>query len=237
VARSVGISFHVGSQMLRPQNYTRAIAMAAEIARTAGVTLDYLDVGGGFPSRHPQSEPPPMSKYINEIKQAVREFGLDKARLLCEPGRALVAESESVIVQVIGRRGHNLHVSDGTYGCFFEAAKIYGGLSYPTRLIRGGKFVEGPISPFVFWGPSCDSIDHMPGPFHLPEDVREGDYIEVGHLGAYGRVSRSNFNGFGAFEQVILCDEPMATMYPENAIRGRSRRLTVVSHTAPNPSP
>jgi ornithine decarboxylase len=215
VAHKVGISFHVGSQMLRPENYTRAIALSSEVAQAAGVDLDYLDVGGGFPARHPGSEPPPLSEYIREIKEATRRFGLDRCRLMSEPGRALVAESESVIVKVIGRRDHNLYINDGTYGCFFEGAKIYGGLAYPTRLIRSGRFYTGErTAPFVFWGPSCDSIDYMPGPFHLPEDVREGDFIEVGQLGAYGRVSRSNFNGFGAYEQVLLGDEPMLSMYP-----------------------
>jgi ornithine decarboxylase len=213
VAQKVGISFHVGSQMLQPLNYTRAIAKAADVAKAAGVELDYLDVGGGLPARHPGSEPPHLSHYISEIKSAVHQFGFERSRLLSEPGRALVAEAESVVVRVIGRRGANLHISDGTYGCFFEGAKIYGGLSYPTRLIRNGEFRTGEIKPFVLWGPSCDSIDHMPGPFYLPEDVREGDFIEVGQLGAYGRVSRSNFNGFGAYEQVILDDEPMCSMY------------------------
>lgn len=213
VAEKVGISFHVGSQMLRPQNYTRAIAMAAQVAKTANVELDYLDVGGGFPARHPDSEPPPLSHYISEIKSAVHQFGLKQARLMSEPGRALVAEAESVIVRVIGRRDNNLHINDGTYGCFFEGAKIYGGLSYPARLVRNGQFSAGEIKPFVLWGPSCDSIDHMPGPFYLPGDTREGDFIEIGQLGAYGRVSRSNFNGFGPYEQVILDDEPMNSMY------------------------
>jgi ornithine decarboxylase len=214
-AAKIGISFHVGSQMLRPQNYSRAIASSAEVAKAAGVALDYLDVGGGFPARHPGSEPPPLSDYIKQIATALQQHGLAHCRLMSEPGRALVAESESVIVRVIGRRDNNLYINDGTYGCFFEGAKIYGGLAYPTRLIRSGRFYTGRrTSPFAFWGPSCDSIDYMPGPFELPEDVREGDFIEVGQLGAYGRVSRSNFNGFGAYEQVLLDDEPMLSMYP-----------------------
>jgi ornithine decarboxylase len=215
VAAKIGISFHVGSQMLRPQNYGRAIALSAEVARSAGVTLDYLDVGGGFPARHPGSEPPPLLDYIKHIKTALQQYGLGQCRLMSEPGRALVAESESVIVRVIGRRDNNLYINDGTYGCLFEGAKIYGGLAYPVRLIRSGRFYAGRrTGPFVFWGPSCDSIDYMPGPFHLPEDVREGDFIEIGQVGAYGRVSRSNFNGFGAYEQVLLEDEPMLSMYP-----------------------
>lgn len=213
VAHRVGISFHVGSQMLRPENYSLALSITSEVARAAGVRLDYIDVGGGFPAYHPNSEPAAIPLYIDEIKTAVRKFGFDGCRLMCEPGRALVAEAESVIVKVLGRKGENLYINDGTYGTFFEAAKIYGGLSYPVRLIRDGHFHYGEPQEFVFWGPSCDSIDYMPGPFVLPGDVREGDYIEVGHLGAYGRVSRSNFNGLGDFQEAILQDEPMLSMY------------------------
>jgi ornithine decarboxylase len=129
-------------------------------------------------------------------------------------------------VKVIGRRDHNLYINDGTYGCFFEGAKIYGGLAYPVRLIRSGRFYNGKrTAPFVFWGPSCDSIDYVPGPFHLPEDVREGDFIEVGQLGAYGRVSRSNFNGLGAYEQALLSDEPMLSMYPANEVAATSLQI------------
>jgi ornithine decarboxylase len=199
--------------MLRPENYSLAISTTAEVARAAGIALDIIDVGGGFPAYHPNSEPLPLARYIDEINSAKRRFGFEGCALMCEPGRALVAEAESVIVKVLGRKDHDLYINDGTYGVFFEGAKIYGGLSYPVRLIRDGRFHEGEREPFSFWGPSCDSIDYMPGPFLLPADVREGDYIEVGHVGAYGRVSRSNFNGYGVCEEAILDDEPMVSMY------------------------
>jgi ornithine decarboxylase len=224
VAQRVGISFHVGSQMLRPQNYNRALAMTSEVAKAAGVALDCVDVGGGFPARHPGDEPPHLSHYVNEIRAGLDQFGLASCHVMSEPGRALVAEAESVIVKVIGRRDNNIHVNDGTYGCFFEGAKIYGGLSYPARLIRNGEFRLGEVKPFALWGPSCDSIDHMPGPFYLPDDVREGDYLEIGQLGAYGRVSRSDFNGFGAHEHVIFEDPPMLSMYDEAYVAERSAR-------------
>ena len=213
IAAQVGVSFHVGSQMLRPENYTLAIAASSEVASAAGVKLDVLDVGGGFPAYHPNSKPESLSLYIEAIKSARLKYGLQNSRLMSEPGRALVAEAESVIVKMLGRKGHNLYINDGTYGSFFEGAKIYGGLSYPVRMIRGGQFYHGALEEFVMWGPSCDSIDHMPGPFFLPSDVKEGDYIEVGHLGAYGRVSRSNFNGCGQYGEIVLEDEPIRSMY------------------------
>ena len=82
--------------------------------------------------------------------------------------------------------------------------------------------VEGPLKPFRFYGPTCDSIDHMPGPFWLPDDVREGDYVEIGMLGAYGVAMNTRFNGFGDAETVEVEDAPMASMF---GLAGRTIRL------------
>jgi ornithine decarboxylase len=221
-ASGLGISFHVGSQMLSPENYGRALSIAASVIEEAGVPVDYLDVGGGFPARHPQADPPHLSAFMQAINENLDRLGLRDKMLLSEPGRALVAESESLIVRVLARRGDALYINDGIYGCMFEGAKIYGGLSYPARRIRGGEeqgaSQSGPLQPFSLWGTSCDSIDFLPGPFHLPADIAEGDYLEIGQLGAYGRVSRSRFNGYGLYDEVLLEDAPMMSMYaPEVA--------------------
>jgi ornithine decarboxylase len=128
-----------------------------------------------------------------------------------------VAESESVIVRVDARRGNALYVNDGAFGTLFDAA--YCGFRFPARLLRssGRKGGKGLVE-FSLYGPTCDSDDYMPGPFMLPNSVREGDYIEIGQVGAYGRVFASPFNGFGQYDEVILTDEPMLSMYlPEEA--------------------
>jgi ornithine decarboxylase len=71
------------------------------------------------------------------------------------------------------------------------------------------------VTEFALYGPTCDSADYLPGPFVLPDCVREGDYIEIGQIGAYGRAMASRFNGFGEYDEVILRDEPMLSMYAE----------------------
>ena len=215
VASGLGVSFHVGSQALYPHNYARAIALITEVIETASMPLEFFDVGGGFPVMHPGSEPPPLMDYAREVKNCLVAHRLDGYQILSEPGRALVAESESLIVQVWARKDHALYISDGTYGCLFEGAKIYGGLSYPVVRIRDEREVGGRLEAFTLWGPSCDSIDYLPGPFFLPHDTHEGDYIEIGLTGAYGRVSASNFNGFGHYDEVILEDEPIRSMYDD----------------------
>jgi ornithine decarboxylase len=131
---------------------------------------------------------------------------------MCEPGRALVAEAESLIVRVDARRGSELFVNDGSYGALFDAAHL--GFSFPVRLVSRAVEAGEAFQDFSFWGPTCDSIDHMRGPFRLPATIREGDYIEIGNTGAYGRAIAGRFNGYGAFEEVILQDAPMLTMYP-----------------------
>src|SRR5690606_6194834 len=139
----------------------------------------------------------------------------ENVRVMCEPGRALVAEAESLIVRVDARRGNNLYINDGGYGTLFDAAHL--GFVFPARLVSREIPAGEPQAGFDLWGPTCDSIDHMPGPFMLPDSVREGDYIEIGNIGAYGRAMASSFNGYGQYDEVILFDEPQLTMYAEDA--------------------
>ena len=209
-AARLGLSFHVGSQCLDPLAWGRAIALAGQVARAAGVRLDVLDVGGGFPAAYPGMEvPAPLGAFFAEIEDAVEEAGLGDAELWAEPGRVLVAGGASVVVQVQGRRGDALHVNDGVYGALSDAAARMG-FAFPCRLLRAdgdeGSEVE---RDFVLFGPTCDSADRMPGPWRLPADVAEGDWIEIGQLGAYGTALRTAFNGFDRASLVEVRDAPM----------------------------
>ncbi|MBN9247180.1 MAG: type III PLP-dependent enzyme, partial [Hyphomicrobium sp.] len=139
----------------------------------------------------------------------------EHCRLICEPGRALVAEAESLIVKVDLRKpGNQLYINDGSYGALFDSAHL--GFIFPVRLIRPDLDPNEPLEPFEFWGPTCDSIDRMKGPFMLPASVREGDYIEIGNLGAYAHAMATRFNGYGEYTDVILQDEPMYSIYTED---------------------
>jgi ornithine decarboxylase len=145
----------------------------------------------------------------------------DRCRLMCEPGRALVAEAESLIVRVDARRGDELFINDGAYGALFDAAHV--AWVFPTRLIGHQVTPNEVLTPFKLWGPTCDSIDVMKGPFLLPNAVKEGDFIEFGNIGAYGRAIAGRFNGYGAYEQAILLDEPMLSMYADVPERLRAQ--------------
>ncbi len=211
VAKELGITFHVGSQTVSPEAYTTALADVRRLIVEAGVVLDRLDVGGGFPSIYAEGNPAPLGAFMDAIRAGVDDLPVkDNCRLMCEPGRALVAEAESLIVRVNARRGSELFINDGAYGALFDAAHL--SWVYPARLV-GRTAQGGQLEKFSFWGPTCDSIDRMAGPFLLPADIAEGDYIEICNLGAYGRAIAGRFNGFGAYEQAILLDEPMRSMY------------------------
>ncbi|MGB7405671.1 MAG: type III PLP-dependent enzyme [Pacificimonas sp.] len=221
---ALGICFHVGSQAMSPDAYADAIRLARRAISQASVTVDIVDVGGGFPSVYPGMNPPPLETYFDVIDRDYEDMPISySAELWCEPGRALCAEYASVLVRVEQRRGSTLYVNDGAYGSLFDAAHV--GWRFPVRLARASA-TDAPLEDFAFFGPTCDDIDHMPGPFALPGDVKAGDYIEIGMLGAYGAAMRTAFNGFGESETVIVDDEPMASLYIET--REPSERDDVV---------
>ena len=210
-ADALGICFHVGSQAMTPAAYAEAMVQVRNAIVEASVTVDIVDVGGGFPSTYPGMEPPPLEAYFDVIHAAFEALPISySAELWCEPGRALCAEYASLIVRVEKRRGSELYINDGAYGALFDAAHI--GWRYPVRLLREKQSTVRPME-FSFYGPTCDDLDHMAGPFELPGDTGPGDYIEVGMLGAYGCAMRTGFNGFGIAGVHIVDDEPMATLY------------------------
>ena len=204
-AARLGISFHVGSQCLEPAAYARAIALAGEAIRASGVAVDIIDVGGGFPVSYPDHRPPPLAEFMHAIAVAFHALGLKQTRLWAEPGRRLVAGGASVVVQVQLRRGDALYINDGIYGSLSDAGPA--GFRFPARLLRAASSDE--IVPFELFGPTCDSADRMRGPFLLPADVGEGDWIEIGQLGAYGACLRTSFNGFDRARLVEVADAPM----------------------------
>jgi ornithine decarboxylase len=206
-AQKLGVAFHVGSQCLDPLAWRDAMRMAGEIIRAAGVTVDIIDVGGGFPVAYPQIDPPPLGAFMAEIDAAYDALAMPGLRLWAEPGRALVAGGGSVVVQVQLRKGSMLYVNDGVFGSLADAGAL--GFRFPARLIRAGQGFGAPDRAFALFGPTCDSSDVMHGPFLLPDDVAEGDWIEIGQLGAYGACLRTAFNGFDRATLIEVSDRPM----------------------------
>ena len=211
-AKKIGLSFHVGSQCMHPISYVKGISEVGNIIKKTKIIPDYINIGGGFPAIYPDLVPQSLDNYFEEIKKGLENLKLEKLpELICEPGRAIVAESGSTIVRINLRKKQKLYINDGTYGTLFDAGTP--NIVYPSRIIKSGKIISKKLTAFDFYGPTCDSMDYMKGPFLLPNNIKENDYIELGQLGAYGLTFRTQFNGFYSNEIYEVEDEPIMTMY------------------------
>ncbi|KHL26127.1 decarboxylase [Croceibacterium mercuriale] len=207
---ALGICFHVGSQAMTPFAYVQALDRVRAAIAQASVTVDIIDVGGGFPSAYPGMNPPPLEDYFAIIHRHFEALPISyNAELWAEPGRALSAEYSSVIVRVEKRRGDELYINDGAYGALFDAAHV--DWRFPVQALEDD--LTQPLADFAFYGPTCDDADYMKGPFDLPADIQADDYFEIGMLGAYGAAMKTGFNGFGAAQAVVVTDEPMVSLY------------------------
>jgi len=214
-SKKVGLCFHVGSQCMHPISYSKGIYEIGHIIKKTKIVLDFINIGGGFPSIYPDLRPQPLDNYIFEIKKALANLKLEKnPKLLCEPGRSLVAESGSTIVQVILRKKQKLYINDGTYGSLFDAGVP--NFIFPSRMISNGRIISKKLTAFNFYGPTCDSMDYMKGPFVLPNNIKENDYIELGQLGAYGITFRTKFNGFFSDNIYEVEDKAIMSMYDKD---------------------
>ena len=213
-SKKLGISFHVGSQCMEKISYSKGIREIGNIIKKTKIIPDIINIGGGFPSIYPDLKPEPLINFMKEIKKSLNNLKLNKLpEIICEPGRAIVAESGSTIVKVVLRKKQNLYINDGTYGSLFDAGVP--NFVLPTKMIPSGRIQSKKLTSFSFFGPTCDSLDYMKGPFNLPNNIKEGDYIELGQLGAYGLTFRTNFNGFYSNEIFEVSDKPIMSLYKE----------------------
>jgi ornithine decarboxylase len=192
---SGGLVFHVGSQCIESAAWHLGLAHVGEVIRRSGVTPVCVDVGGGFPGNYLNSPAGNPQDLLADIASGIRRLDLpDDCRILCEPGRALSVDAESIILQVQLRKGDTIYLNDGMYGSMVD---VKWGLQLPLRMVATRDFSRS-LQSFTAFGPTCDSADVYPEPLRLPVDLREGDWIEMGRIGAYGSACRTRFNGFYA---------------------------------------
>ncbi len=216
-SKKIGLSFHVGSQCMHPISYTNGIKEIGNIIKKTKIIPNFINVGGGFPTIYPDLIPQSLDSYLKEIKQSLKNLKLEKLpEIICEPGRALVAESGSTIVRINLRKKQKLYINDGTYGTLFDAGTP--NIVFPSKMIKdnSNKIISKKLTAFDFYGPTCDSMDYMKGPFLLPNNIKENDYIELGQLGAYGLTFRTQFNGYYSDEIYEVDDEPIMTLYDKD---------------------
>ena len=217
-SKKIGLSFHVGSQCMHPISYSKGISEIANIIKKTKIVPDYLNIGGGFPTIYPDLIPPSLESYFDEIKKGLENLKIEKLpEIICEPGRALVAESGSTIVRVNLRKKQKLYINDGTYGTLFDAGTP--NIVFPSKMIKdnSNKIISKKLTAFDFYGPTCDSMDYMKGPFLLPNNIKENDYIELGQLGSYGLTFRTHFNGFYSDKIYEVEDNAIMSLYNKDS--------------------
>ncbi len=217
-SKKIGLSFHVGSQCMHPISYSKGISEIANIIKKTKIVPDYLNIGGGFPTIYPDLIPPSLESYFDEIKKGLENLKIEKLpEIICEPGRALVAESGSTIVRVNLRKKQKLYINDGTYGTLFDAGTP--NIVFPSKMIKdnSNKIISKKLTAFDFYGPTCDGMDYMKGPFLLPNNIKENDYIELGQLGSYGLTFRTQFNGFYSDKIYEVEDNAIMSLYNKDS--------------------
>ncbi|WP_440921876.1 type III PLP-dependent enzyme [Candidatus Pelagibacter sp.] len=217
-SKKIGLSFHVGSQCMHPISYSKGISEIVNIIKKTKIVPDYLNIGGGFPTIYPDLIPPSLESYFDEIKKGLENLKNEKLpEIICEPGRALVAESGSTIVRVNLRKKQKLYINDGTYGTLFDAGTP--NIVFPSKMIKdnSNKIISKKLTAFDFYGPTCDSMDYMKGPFLLPNNIKENDYIELGQLGSYGLTFRTQFNGFYSDKIYEVEDNAIMSLYNKDS--------------------
>lgn len=207
------LAFNVGSLVTDPEAYRHALSVTRFVLEQVPFKLRLIDVGGGYPKSYPGIVVPGLDLYFAAVAESVATLPLaDRAEILGEPGRALAAPGMSAVVEILLRKDGHLFINDGMFGIFW-LLRIDGPDGFPVRAYRGGEPLHGATMDFKVSGPTCDSTDTLPGPVRLPADMRPGDYLEFGNIGAYSIGGRTDYNGFYSDRIVTitsLTDRPPA---------------------------
>ena len=196
-ADALGICFHVGSQAMSPAAYAEAMARVRDAIVEAAVTVDIVDVGGGFPSSYPGMEPPPLEDLFRGHPRTPSKRCRSAIRPSCGASRAARCAPNMRACWSASKSAAATSSTSTTAPMARCSTPRTSAGAIPVRLVRDEPIATSAPMEFSFYGPTCDDLDHMAGPFELPGDVGAGDYIEIGMLGAYGCAMRTGFNGFG----------------------------------------
>lgn len=226
VAKYIGVSFHVGSQSIKPIVYSMALDKISQIIQKSQISIDIVDVGGGFPSVYNMEKSKSLDNYKHIIWGTLSKYKcFDNVIVWCEPGRGLVAESEGLLTRIEGIKNNCLYLNDGSFGALYDS--VHENWNYPVRVIKSSGEIlpitytfdyksnnnDFDLIPYIIYGPTCDSADKFPNSVLLPKIINEGDYLEWGNIGAYGRAMITNFNGFGFYQTVIVHDSPWISIF------------------------
>ena len=205
---SPSLCFHPGTQCEDAGAWSLYIEEAARIAQRAGVRLARLNVGGGFAADRHGTAPDLEHVFAVIARATARAFGADAPTLICEPGRAMVADAFTLAARIKGMRanGGTVFLNDGIYGGLADLRDM--GLTSRVRVVAAdGTPRHGPARPRVTFGPTCDSLDRLPDGLMLPADTAPGDYVLFAGMGAYSVAMSTRFNGYGLHDVATVLGE------------------------------
>ncbi|MEZ5823977.1 MAG: type III PLP-dependent enzyme [Geminicoccaceae bacterium] len=206
---SVGLCFHVGSQMTDARMWAEAIRMAGGIIEEAGVAIDALDVGGGFPAAYGGIATPDPGMIFSVIDEEIRRLRLPPSvRILCEPGRAIAAPAFTTLARVLLRKDRRLYINEGVWGSLSES--MTGRIHFPaSAMALDGEPPSGAPVEFEIQGVTCDPTDRLYTRYTLPDDIRRDHWLRFDLTGAYSIALKTAFNGFG-YGEIVIVDERTA---------------------------
>lgn len=188
----LGLCFHVGSQQESENAHIKAVEYLSTHFTDLGLEFDYLSIGGGFPASYEFGKPTQFEGVVPDARIIRANFPIfQNAKIIAEPGRCLVADAASSEVEIIAVDGDRIFIDDGVYGGLMDCGMA--SMRFPISNKSCPLALN--VQPFTIFGPTCDSLDVLPGEYYLPSDTKEGDILTIHHTGAYGDALCDNFNG------------------------------------------
>jgi diaminopimelate decarboxylase len=189
-----GISVHIGSQIVTMDPFRRALRRLAgyvEELRKNGVSLKYLDFGGGLGVRYTNEKPPARETYARMVAKILKPLGL---HLLLEPGRTIIGPAGVLLTRAIyvkESRGKTFVIIDAAMNDLMRPA-LYGAVHPITKITH--KVGDRPDPQRVdIVGPVCETGDSFLRDWPLGK-VKPGDLLAIWVAGAYGMSQASNYN-------------------------------------------
>lgn len=199
----VGVCFHVGSQCTHGSNYLEAFELTKIIVNDAarkGLPIELIDIGGGFPIRHFDSDDDWFAAMAPAMRMEMDRLFEPSLRIIAEPGRALVGPSSFLLLSVIGKsirnNKHWYFLDDGVYGAL--SGTIFDHCKYQFNVLK-----RGPTQLSTLAGPTCDSLDIISSDEELPE-LEPGDLVYAQNIGAYSIAHATSFNGIPPAKAILV---------------------------------
>ena len=195
-----GLSVHIGSQITNIKPFKKVLDIINKIINKTRINFKYIDLGGGLGISYTQNEKPfDLKKYA----KLVNKFSKDKnSKIIFEPGRFIVGNTAILITKIIyikKSNRKNFIILDAGMNNLMRPA-LYNAHHHIIPLRKKGRFAKGNIR---FVGPICESSDEFSNQKTFSQ-IKEGDYLGLANVGAYGMTLSSNYNTRPTIAEIMV---------------------------------